>query len=145
MHEPSTAPHALPPRALGIPREALDAARTLARALAAHGETERARRMLEGCLALDPCDLESALALCDLALDRGDAGAALEAARAALSAGGGEGRAPAAALRLARALLLAGRGDEARASLLQLSTATADDVRATAARLLARLPRLSAR
>jgi predicted Zn-dependent protease len=124
-------------RVLGIPGEAIDAARALARMLAAHGEVERAQRMLEGCLALDPGDLESALALADLALDRGDAAIALHAAERAVRTAGGESRSPAAGLRFARALLLAGRGDEARACLARLAAAG----ETTAARILQRLPR----
>lgn len=126
-------------RVLGIPAEALQAARALAGALAAHGETDRARTILEGCLALDGGDFEAAVALAEMALERGDAAAAIDAAGQALAAGGGEARAPRAALLFARALLLAGERAHARAWLTRLS-ARNDEHGASAARLLGRLP-----
>jgi hypothetical protein len=125
-------------RALGIPTEALEAARALAVTLATHGERTRARRVLEGCLALDGGDFESAIALAELALSDGDAAGALDAAGRALAAGGGESRAPDAALLFARALLLAGHRVEARAWLERLA-ASAGPERDQAALLLERV------
>lgn len=126
-------------RALGIPAEAISAARALARSLALHGEHERARRILEGCLALDAGDLESALELAELAIARADPSAALDAAGRALAAAGGELRSCEAALLFARALLLAGEIDEARGWLTRI--ARRSDAPVIAKTLLARLPR----
>jgi len=101
-------------RALGVPGEALAAARHLAWTALEAGRDDIARVLLEGCVALDEADRWSARALGELLLRTGQVQAALEVSHRAASAARAAGATDAGAcLVAARALIASGRTSDA--------------------------------
>ena len=115
---------------LGVPDDALEAARWLAWQAAAAGKLALAARILEGLVVLEPRSLPAAVLRAEVALRRGDAPTAHEAAGRALQI---EPRDPAALLAYGRALLALGEAGDARRWLEAAAAAGAP----LAARLIA--------
>jgi len=100
--------------ARAVPGDALAAARAIAWEVAAAGRHDLAFRILSGAVALDPYDGWSQRALAVLRLHGGEPARAVEAASAAVRTAEQRGGAdPEAALLLGRALVAAGRREEA--------------------------------
>lgn len=96
---------------LGVPDDALEAARWLASQAASAGKLELAQRVLDGLVVLDPRNVPAAVLRAEVALRRGDAATAHEAAGRALQIAP---RDPAALLAYGRALLALGETADAQ-------------------------------
>lgn len=96
---------------LGVPDDALQAARWIAWQAAGAGRLELAQKVLDGLAVLDPRSAPTAVLRAEVALRRGDAPKAHEAAGRALQIAP---RDPAALLAYGRALLALGEVADAR-------------------------------
>lgn len=96
---------------LGVPDDALEAARWIAWQAASAGRLELAQRVLDGLAVVDPRNASTAVLRAEVALRRGDAPKAHEAAGRALQIAP---RDPAALLAYGRALLALGEVADAQ-------------------------------